>query len=98
MISASTRWTCGSTATEIPHGDLRVSDPYTLHLEPGNLIQTVDPGVVGDSTTIMTGWYFKLIQPLAPGDHVLVATDRWDYSDSGGEVARYRTVFTIHVA
>ena len=83
---------------EIRHGALKVSDPYTLHLEPGNLIQTVDPGVVGDSTRIMVGWYFKLLQPLPAGDHVLVATDRFDYRPFGGEVARYRTVFSLHVA
>jgi hypothetical protein len=82
---------------EVPHGDLKVSDPYTLPLEPGNLIQTVDPAVVGDSTRVIYGWYFKLIPSLTPGDHVLVATDRFDFRADGGELVRYRTVFTIHV-
>jgi len=83
---------------EISHGALRVSDPYDLPLEPGNLIQTVDPSVVVDSTRVMYGWYFRRLQPLPPGDHVLIATDKFDFTADGGEVARYRTVFTIHVS
>jgi hypothetical protein len=83
---------------EISHGALRVSDPYDLHLEPGNLIQTVDPSVMGDSTRVMYAWYFKRLAPLPPGDHVLIATDRFDFTADGGELVRYRTVFTIHVS
>jgi hypothetical protein len=83
---------------EIRHGDLVLPDPYTLSLEPGNLIQTVDPSVTGDETRVAEGWYFRLIGPLDPGDHVLVATDKYDYRATGGEVVRYRTIFRIDVA
>jgi hypothetical protein len=82
---------------EIDHGPLEVPDPYTLALEPGNLIQTVDPNVTGDSTRIADGFYFKLIGPLDPGDHVLVASDKFNYTGAG-EIVRYRTTFRLHVA
>ena len=82
---------------EIRHGALKITDPYTMPLEPGNLIQTVDPAVTGDSTRVMTAWYFKLLAPLSPGEHTLIASDRWDFTADGGEVVRFRTVFRIHV-
>ncbi len=84
--------------TQIPHGRLVSPDPYTLELEPGNLIETVDPAVKGHSTRIAEAWYFKVIKPLDPGHHVLVTSDKYDYRSSGGEVARYRTRFIIHVS
>lgn len=83
---------------EIDHGPLVIPDPYDLALQPGNLIQTVDPGVTGDSTRIVNGWYFELLSALSLGDHVIVASDKWDYRDTGGGVLRYRTTFNIHVS
>jgi hypothetical protein len=83
---------------EIDHGPLAVPDPHDIALEPGNLIETVDPGVTGDSTRIADGFYFELLQPLAPGDHVIVTSDKFDYRDTGGELVHYRTRFAIHVS
>ena len=82
----------------IDAGPLVAPDPYSLHLEPGNLIQTVDPAVKGSSTRIAEAWYFALISPLASGDHVLVAADTYDYTASGGGIVTYRTRFKLHVA
>ncbi len=84
--------------TEIPHGRLVSPDPYTIALEPGNLIQTIDPGVTGDSTRVADAFYFKVIDPLDPGDHVIITRDSYDYRSTGGEVVTYRTKFLVHVS
>jgi hypothetical protein len=57
-------------------GPLTITGPRELRLEPGNLIQTVDPSVEGDSTVVMTGGWFRLISPLSQGQHVLRAAQR----------------------
>jgi len=54
---------------------LRVSDVYTVALEPGNFIQTVDSGVSGDAIQVASGGWFLRIQPLQPGRHELVLSD-----------------------
>jgi hypothetical protein len=72
------------------------SDPYNLHLEPGNLIQTVDPSIVGDSVRLADGWYFAKLAPLSPGHHVIVTSDKFDYRRVG--VVHYRTEFRVDVA
>jgi hypothetical protein len=54
---------------------LRLSDVYTIALEPGNFIQTVDPGVSGDATQVASGGWFARITPLNPGRHELVLSD-----------------------
>jgi hypothetical protein len=54
---------------------LRFSDVYTIRLEPGNFVQTVDPGVPGDSTRVATAGWFVRITPLSPGQHELVLSD-----------------------
>lgn len=82
---------------EIDHGPLVVPDPYTIQLEPGNFLQTLDPAVTGDSTRVADGAYFRLLH-LDPGDHTLVASAKYDFRHSGGDVVRYRSRFKIHVA
>ena len=79
---------------EIDHGPTVMPDPYDLSLEPGNLLETVDPNVTGDSTRIAEAWYFTLFRPLDTGTYTLLATDKFDYPTG---VARFRTVFTLHV-
>jgi hypothetical protein len=79
------------------HGPLVVPDPYTIQLEPGNFLQTLDPAVTGDSTRVADAAYFRLLH-LDPGDHTLVASAKYDLRHSGGEVVRYRSRFKIHVA
>jgi hypothetical protein len=72
-------------------GPLTIMGPRELRLEPGNLIQTVDPSVEGDSTLIMTGGWFRYISPLSRGQHVLRATQRVR------GVGRFVLVFEISV-
>ena len=81
---------------ELDHEPLVAPDPYTLHLEPGNLIQTVDPSIVGDTVRLAEGWYFAKLAPLAPGHHVIVASDKFDLRKVG--VVQYRTEFSVDVA
>jgi hypothetical protein len=80
---------------EVDHGALVAPDPYTLALEPGNLIQTVDPTITGDSVRIDDGWYFVLLAPLSAGPHVIVTTDKFDYARAG--VLHYRTRFSVEI-
>jgi hypothetical protein len=80
---------------ELPHGPLVAPDPYTISLEPGNLIETVDPTITGNTVRICDAWYFTLLAPLHAGSHVLVTTDKFDYPRHG--VAHYRTTFAIDV-
>jgi hypothetical protein len=48
---------------------------FTMPLEPGNFIQTVDPNVVGDEVRVaMAGWFLR-IGRLTVGEHVLVLSD-----------------------
>jgi hypothetical protein len=54
---------------------LRLSDVYTIRLEPGNLIQTVDPTVSGDTVRVASGPWLVRITPLPPGQHTLVLSD-----------------------
>jgi hypothetical protein len=81
---------------ELEHGPVVAPDPYNLHLEPGNLIQTVDPTIEGDSVRIIDGWYFVKLAPLSPGHHVIVASDKFDLRRAG--VVQYRTEFSVDVA
>jgi hypothetical protein len=81
---------------ELDHGPIVAPDPYNLHLEPGNLIQTVDPTIEGDSVRIADGWYFVKLAPLSPGHHVIVASDKIDYRRIG--LVQYRTEFSVDVA
>jgi hypothetical protein len=55
---------------------LRLSDVYTIPLEPGNFIQTVDPDVPGDETQVATADWVVRLRPLTPGHHELVFSDR----------------------
>jgi hypothetical protein len=57
---------------------LRLSDVYTIRLEPGNFIQTVDPAVSGDTTRVASGIWLVRITPLPPGQHELVLSDVLD--------------------
>jgi hypothetical protein len=56
-------------------GALSLTDVYTIPLEQGNFIQTVDPGVPGDETRVASGGWFLRIAPLTPGQHELVLSD-----------------------
>lgn len=80
---------------ELPHGPLVAPDPYNLTLEPGNLIQTVDPSITGHTVRVADGWYFALLSPLHAGSHVLVTTNKFDFPRAG--VAHYRTTFQVDV-
>jgi hypothetical protein len=53
----------------------RLSDVYTIALEPGNFIQTVDPAVSRDTTRVASGLWLVRITPLPPGQHELVLSD-----------------------
>jgi hypothetical protein len=55
---------------------LRLTDVYTIPLEPGNLIQAIDPGFSGDQTQVASAGWFLRLRPLAPGPHELVLSDR----------------------
>lgn len=58
---------------------LRLTDVYTIPLEPGNFIQSVDPDnpeVAGDHAQVASGGWFLRITPLRPGQHTLVLLDR----------------------
>lgn len=57
---------------------LRLSGVYTVPLEPGNFIQDVDPGVVGDEVRLASGGWFLRLNPLTPGRHELVLSDEVD--------------------
>lgn len=57
---------------------LRLTDVYTIELENGNFIQSVDPGVPGDQTRVASGGWFVRIRPLPRGHHVLVLSARID--------------------
>jgi hypothetical protein len=59
---------------------LRFSDVYTIGLEPGNFIQTVDPAVLGDQTRVATAGWFLRLNPLPPGEHELVLSVDFDGS------------------
>jgi hypothetical protein len=72
-------------------GRLYVSDPFDLDLEPGNLIQAVDPDVTGHSTRVMFAYWFTYIPELTPGDHLLVTSDKFK------GIGLFRTRFHIHV-
>lgn len=50
-------------------------DVFRMALEPGNLIQTVDSDVKGDSARVAwAGWFLK-ISCLSRGNHILVLSD-----------------------
>jgi len=51
---------------------------HPLTLQPGNLIQTVDPAVTGASTPVATGDWLTWIRHLSSGHHTLVLSDRFD--------------------
>jgi hypothetical protein len=55
---------------------LRLSDVYTVALEPGNFIQAVDPAVSGTETRVASNGWFVRLHPLTPGHHELVLSDR----------------------
>jgi hypothetical protein len=46
-----------------------------MRLEPGNLIQAEDDGVLGDETQVASGGWFLRLKPLTPGPHELVFSD-----------------------
>jgi hypothetical protein len=48
---------------------------YSVDLQPGNFIQTVDPNVTSDHLQIASGGWFLRIAPLTPGSHILVLSD-----------------------
>jgi hypothetical protein len=48
---------------------------FTMRLEPGSFIQTVDPEVVGDEVRVATAGWFLRIGRLSEGEHVLVLSD-----------------------
>jgi hypothetical protein len=75
----------------LPRGPLVIPDPYEMELEPGNLIQTVDPAVIGDSTTVLPAFFFTRIPALAPGHHRIVTADRFE------GIGLYETVFKFTV-
>jgi hypothetical protein len=56
----------------------RLTGVYTLLLEPGNFIQTVDGGVPGDETQVASGVWLAPVNPLTPGPHELVFADLID--------------------
>ncbi len=58
----------------------RSTDVYTIGLEPGNFIQTVDPGVLGDQTRVASAGWFLRLNPLPPGEHELVLSVAFDGS------------------
>jgi hypothetical protein len=49
---------------------------HPLKLQPGNLVQTVDPNVKGTSTLVATGTWLTWIRDLAPGHHTVVLSDK----------------------
>src|SRR3954451_10111539 len=49
---------------------------HPLKLQPGNLVQTVDPNVKGTSTLVATGTWLTWIRDLAPGHHTAVLSDK----------------------
>jgi hypothetical protein len=75
----------------VPVGRLFVSDPFNLDLEPGNLIQEIDPNVTGDSTRVMFAYWFVYIPRLSSGSHLLVTSDKFQ------DVGLFRTRFHINV-
>ena len=75
----------------LPRQPLLIPDPYDMPLEPGNLIQTVDPAVTGDSTRVGIGFYFSWIDGLDPGTHTIVTADKFK------GIGRFRTVFEFTV-
>lgn len=54
---------------------LTLTDVFTIPLEEGNFIQTVDSNVVGNETQASSGVWFLRITPLTPGRHELVFSD-----------------------
>ena len=54
---------------------LALTDVFTIPLEEGNFIQTVDANVVGDETQACSGAWFLRISPLTPGRHELMFSD-----------------------
>lgn len=58
----------------------RSTDVYTIGLEPGNFIQTVDPAVIGDQTRLASAGWFVRLNPLSPGQHELVLSIDFDGS------------------
>jgi hypothetical protein len=75
----------------LPRGSLVIPDPYEMELEPGNLIQTVDPAVTGDSTTVLPAFFFTRIPGLTPGHHRIVTADRFE------GIGLFKTVFNFTV-
>jgi hypothetical protein len=69
----------------------RLTDVYTIKLEPGNFIQTVDDGVPGDETEVASGGWFVRINPLTPGEHELLLSTVID----GAEVAAIAFHITV---
>ena len=51
---------------------------HPLKLQPGNLVQTVDPNVSGTSTLVATGTWLTWIRDLTPGRHTVVLSTKID--------------------
>jgi len=75
----------------LPRQPLVIPEPYDMPLEPGNLIQTVDPSVIGDSTRVDIGFFFNWIDGLDPGTHTIVTADKFQ------GLGRFRTIFEFTV-
>jgi hypothetical protein len=82
----------GRSLARAVEASLRYTDVYTIPLEPGNFLASVDPSLVGaDETRLASaGWLLRL-RPLPPGRHLLV------FSNEIADVGKLEIKFHITV-
>ena len=76
----------------VPRGSLVCPPSTDIDLEPGNLLQEIDPAVTGDSARVSSCAWMYVLAPLSVGSHTLFESTKWK-----GE-KRYENLFSVTVA
>jgi hypothetical protein len=76
----------------VPRGAMVCPEPIDVELEPGNLLETIDPAVTGDSTRASICGWFYVLGPLSTGQHTVLLSDKF-----AGE-KRFEVLFDVTVS